>query len=99
MDSLLALLWVIPIVVILVIAAFIWYRTQPQRNIHKSPRKQARPKLRGRDKREEDDIATVTREKMTRAQTMEEVFAIGKESLNRIKGQIKESKHSQRKKK
>ena len=43
-----------------------------------------------------DKIATATRKNLTKAQTMEEVFAAGREGLNRIKREIKDSKPPKR---
>ena len=39
-----------------------------------------------------DEIATSTKQRISRAQTMEEAFAAGREGLEKIKHQIKESK-------
>ena len=99
MDALLSWLWVIPIAAVLVIVGLVWHRTKPQRRARKSPRKRRKTKLSGRDEQSAADIAAATKQKMTKARTMEEVFAIGKEGLDRIKGQIKDSEPKKRRKK
>ena len=99
MDTLLSWLWVIPIAAVLATAGLIWYRTKPQRGIQKSPRKRGKAKSPGRDEQSVEDIATATKKKITKAQTMEEAFAIGKEALDKIKEQIKEPKPKPRKRK
>ena len=99
MDSLLSWLWVIPIAAVVVIAGFIWYRAKVHRSIQKSPGILNKAKPPERNEPSAAEIATTTKKQMAKAQTMEEVFAIGKEGLDQIKGQIKESKYKQRKKK
>ena len=63
----------------------------------------AKPRVRAnRPKQTEqsiDEIATSTKQRISRAQTMEEAFAAGREGLNRIRRQIKQSEAQKRRKK
>ena len=99
MESLLSWLWVIPVAAVIIIGGLVWYRAKPHRSIHKSPQKRVKAKPSGGNEPSVDEIATATKQEMGKARSMEEVFAIGKEGLNKIKGQIKASKPKQQKKK
>ncbi|MFC2002498.1 hypothetical protein ACFLV4_00920 [Chloroflexota bacterium] len=93
MDSLWSL-WPV-LAAIAIIIGITWYvvRRQPTKW------KRASAKQPGQQKQPVDKIAITTREKIAKAQTMEEVFAIGKEGLNKIKRQTKEPKYKKRRKK
>jgi len=72
-----------------VLAGIIWYL------LKRLPRTKKR---RGkRPARSMDNIAAATRKNLTKTQTVEEAFAVGKEGLERIKRQIKDAESPKRK--
>lgn len=85
MDSLLLLGVILAAGV--VIGGIIWYRVLRQR----PTQRRARTKPSARTEQSVSKIATATKKNLSKARTMEEAFAIGKEGLNKIKGQIKKS--------
>ena len=74
-----------------VLAGIIWYFLK-----RPHPAKKRRAK---RPARSMDKIAATTRKNLTKTQTVEEAFAVGKEGLNQIKRQIKDSESQKRKRK
>jgi len=72
-----------------VLAGIIWYLLKrPSRAKKRRPK---RPAL------SMDKIAAAIRRDLTKTQTVEEAFAVGKEGLDRIKRQIKDSESQKRK--
>ncbi len=93
MDSLVSL-W--PIFVAgAIIIGITWYvigRKPPNQ-------KRARTKPTRQKKQSADEIAATTKQDLAKARTVEEAFAIGREKLNQISRQIKESKHDEKRRK
>ena len=76
------------LIVGIAIAGIIWYQLRSRRVPERRPRtKKAKLK-----KQSIDEIAVTTSKNLSKAQTMEEAFAAGKEGLERITRQIKKSK-------
>ena len=80
-------------IALVVISGLIWYIIRQQR----TPKKRSRRKRPARSETSFDQITAATEKNLSKAETMEEVFAAGREGLNRIKKQIKESKPPKRK--
>ncbi len=72
-----------------VLAGIIWYL------LKRPPR--AKKRRAKRPAQSIDKIAAATRKNLTKTQTVEEAFAVGKEGLDRIKRQIKDSESQKRK--
>jgi len=79
-------------VALVVIGGLIWYIIRQQR----PPKKRTRRKRPASSNPSFDKITTATEKNLAKAETMEEVFAAGREGLNRIKRQIKEPKPPKR---
>ena len=78
-----------------VIGGITWYLLKHPHTTKKRPR----PKRPKQAEQSIDQIAAATQKNLTKARTMEEVFAAGKEGLDKIKRQIKEPKPQKRRKK
>lgn len=70
-----------------VIGGITWYLLKRPRATKKHPR----AKRAKRTEQSIDKIAAATRKNLTKAKTVEEAFATGREGLDKIKRQIKES--------
>jgi flagellar basal body-associated protein FliL len=80
-------------IALVVIGGLIWYLFKQPR----TPKKRSRRKRPARSEPSFDKITAATERNLSKAETMEEVFAAGREGLNQIKKQIKESKPLKRK--
>jgi len=80
-------------IALVVIGGLIWYLLRQPR----TPKKRSRRKRPANSNPSFDKITAATEKNLSKAETMEEVFAAGREGLNRIKKQIKEPKPPKRK--
>ena len=71
-----------------VLAGIIWYLLRRSPRAKKRRTKRPAPSM--------DKIAAATRRNLTKTQTVEEAFAVGKEGLERIKRQIKDAESPKR---
>ena len=75
----------------IILAGIIWY-------LNKRPHPAKKHRTR-RPVKSMDKIAAATRKNLTKTQTVEEAFAVGKEGLDQIKRQIKDAESQKRKRK